>query len=157
MVCAKRNVDPNSLSLTFCRRSRRSVLVNLIRSLMERNDIVPNLVSQDIRYLIDNGSNADFWLDNWTGKGDLKSNFPIIFALATVKQGIVSLFGQWNEGYWSWNVQLCREPLDWEKTVWDDFLHTLEETILDEYAYDMFIWTSFIAEKYYCKSFRCLL
>lgn len=81
MVCAKSNADPSALRLFFSRRSRKSVLVNLIRSLMERNNRVSNMVNQRFRLLIGNGLNFDFWFDNWIGKGDLKCLFPRIFAL----------------------------------------------------------------------------
>lgn len=52
VVCAKSNVDPSTLLLSLSRRSSKSVLVNLIGSLMERNDRVSNTASQRFRLLL---------------------------------------------------------------------------------------------------------
>lgn len=129
-------------------------MVNFIGSLLDRNERVSSLVSSEFRHLIRNGSNIDFWTDNWMGRGVLKIMFPRIFALATTKHGLISLFGHWVDGDWSWDVQLRRSPLNWDRDVWEEFNSLLEEIILDVFARDRLIWSPSATGIYSCKSFR---
>lgn len=87
-------------------------MVNLIGSLLDRNDSIASIVSSRFRTLIGNGSNLDFWVDNWTGMEELKVLFPWIFALAVSKHGLVSSFGRWEDDTWIWMVYLHRRPFD---------------------------------------------
>lgn len=106
VVCAKSGAGPSCLSLTCNRRSSKSTLVNIIGLLLDRNEKAAALVLGGFKYLIGNGSNSDFWCDNWTDRGELKVMFPMIFALSNTKEGPISSFGEWIEGTWHWNIQL---------------------------------------------------
>lgn len=87
MVREKSGANPNFLFISFNRRSRRSTLINLIGSLLDRNERVSSIVRGRFRHLIGNGMYSNFWTDNWTGQGELKQFFPRIFALATDSHG----------------------------------------------------------------------
>lgn len=101
VVCAKSNAKPRSLIMPLNRRSRHSILVKLIGSLMDRNECVSGVTTESFRLLIGNGSNTDFWADNWTGKGVFKVLFPGIFPIILSKQGSVSSFGHWVDSSWN--------------------------------------------------------
>lgn len=60
VVCAKSGADPNSLTLSFSTRSKKSSLINLIRSLLDRNNVVASAVSSRFRHLVRNGVHSDF-------------------------------------------------------------------------------------------------
>lgn len=64
VVYTRSRVDLNTFSLSFKKKSRRSTLVNLIGSLLDRNARVSSIVSGDFRGLIDNGLQSDFWGDS---------------------------------------------------------------------------------------------
>lgn len=133
------------------------MLSNLIGSMMDKNESVTSSARRGFRHLIGNGHRSEFWADNWTGRADLKSLFPRIFALVVVKQGPFSQFGHWEGGWWRWDVQLRRRPLDCELEVWEEFLNILESSFLDEYGQDKLIWSPSPIGHYSCKSFRVLL
>lgn len=73
VVYAKSWADLNSLSIILSNRSRRSTLVSLLGSLLDRNNFVASIVSRRFRNLISDG--MDFWSNNWTGRGELKDLF----------------------------------------------------------------------------------
>lgn len=121
-MCVRSGVDSNNLFLFFDRRSRESILVNLIGSLLDKRERVSTIVRSTFRHFIRNGLQFACWIDNWHGHGELKELFPRIFALDQInKHEPVYAFGQWNDKVWEWNVYLQRRPLDWEAEVWENF------------------------------------
>lgn len=80
VVCIKSNIDPFRM-LPIINRSIRKSLLNLIGSILDKQDQVSSTVLQGFRPLITNGLNADFWSDNWTSLGHLKDSFYRKFAL----------------------------------------------------------------------------
>lgn len=64
MVCAKSEANLDSLFVSFSRRSRCSVLVNLVGSLLDRYDRVSSMVIESFRIHVGNGSHFDFWVEN---------------------------------------------------------------------------------------------
>lgn len=74
--------------------------MNVIGLLLDRNKSIASLVRAGFRHLNGNGLNSNFWIENWTGKGDLMELFLRIFELATLKYGPVSRFDEWIDGAW---------------------------------------------------------
>lgn len=95
VVCAKNEVDLGFLSIFFGGRGRRSILVNMVGSFLDRNDRVASLTRDSFMIQVGNGMNSDFWADNWTGLSELKGLFLRIVVLASIKEGSISLFGHW--------------------------------------------------------------
>lgn len=93
VVGAKCGVDPFTMLPNIVWFSRKWSLFNLIGSLFYKNKGVSSIVQQDFRTVIENGFNADFWLEDWTGRGILKHLFPCVFALAIVKESLIANFG----------------------------------------------------------------
>lgn len=96
-MTAKSGVDPNRILPIVNSSSRKSLLVNFIGSLLNRNDKVSSLVQQGFKTIIGNGLNSDFWSDDWIRRGVLKEVFPRIYELIVVQQGFVVNFGHWDQ------------------------------------------------------------
>lgn len=47
-----------------------------------------------------------------------------------------------------------RNPLNWERDVWDDFLFTFDGIVLDDSVGDRLIWTPMAAGQYTCRSLK---
>ncbi|XVF38655.1 hypothetical protein REPUB_Repub20aG0121200 [Reevesia pubescens] len=90
--------------------------------------------------LLGSGDRINFWSDDWVEYGTLKSRFPRIFALAIKKVGKVNEFGVWNEGSWSWNIQLRRRLFDWEMDQWNDFQLVLADYAINLKTNDTLVW-----------------
>lgn len=101
VVKAKSGTDPRSLILGLGGQSRKSSLVRVVRSLLDRNEQTSRCVYEGFRILSGNGQKTEFWSDDWTGQGVFRIQFPRIFAVACYKSGPVSSFGQWVGDAWS--------------------------------------------------------
>lgn len=64
MVCVKSEAKSNSLSISFNRRSRWSVRVNLVGSLLDRSDRVSSIVREGFRLIVGSGLHSKFWANN---------------------------------------------------------------------------------------------
>lgn len=87
-----------------------STLVNFIGSLLDINNSVASLVSSRFINLIGNALLSIFWANNWTNRWELKQFFPSIFALVSIKHGLVSNFGFCHQKR---NVDRCGISLGW--------------------------------------------
>lgn len=75
------------------------------------------MINQNLKILVGDGCDIDFWNDDWTGSGSLKMYFPRIFVLAVVKSGLVSNIGRWKRGRWKWVIELRIMVFDWETQI----------------------------------------
>ncbi|KAK3175424.1 hypothetical protein Dsin_032738 [Dipteronia sinensis] len=66
--------------------------------------------------------------------------FPRIFALATAKSWIISNFGSWVGTSWRWQINLRRQPFDWEKDQWYEFLSYLDRVPIRSTIKDSIAW-----------------
>lgn len=73
------------------------MLLGFVDSALGRNDRVREAIKHGFKIIIGDGQDIDFWCDNWTQLGELKTHFPRIFALAKMKSRPL---GRWKDGRW---------------------------------------------------------
>ncbi|KAE8672120.1 ADP-ribosylation factor-like protein 8B [Hibiscus syriacus] len=83
----------------------------------------------EVRCMMGNGLNIEFWTDYWTDMPCLKDSFPRVYGLAIKKTGKISEFGHWVSGVWECNIEIRRPLFAWEGTLWDDFIQVLNRAI----------------------------
>lgn len=154
IVFARSGTDPNRMLPNIDQSSKRSILFNLIGTIMERNNKVPSLIGQDFIALLGNGLNANFWNDNWIGCGSFKLISPLSLALARVKEEPVVDYKHWDQGVWHWMVELRRQTFDWKTEIWEEFCNTLNGVYLDENISDRIVWILKPSGMFSCKSFK---
>ena len=79
------------------------------------------LFEDNITWKIGNGEGISFWEDNWAGCATLKSVYPRLFSLSSIKDTKVSKLGDWSNGVWEWKVAWRRRLFVWEKAL-ENFL-----------------------------------
>lgn len=142
VVCFSSKSYPKRLVPNLCLSMRYSTFFTTIGSVLDKNALINAYVQNGFRIMIDNGVNANFLFENWTNRGPRKEVFTCIFALAWVKDGLVSFFGHMIQCVWCWNIHLHRQPLDWKTHIWDEDFS------------DKFIWTLSKSGAYTYQSFR---
>ncbi|GMI67617.1 hypothetical protein HRI_000431000 [Hibiscus trionum] len=117
--------EPSSKSLLSSSRSasnkswlRRSIIAQL----SDENSVF----MANTRIKVGNGKNVLFWTDIWIGNRALKDAYPRIYALASNKIGVIAEFGYFQEKKWHWNIELRRQILDWELTLWESFQNLIK-------------------------------
>lgn len=93
VVCACSKGDLNNLLSTLGNRGNNLVLLGLVNMIVENNNPVREVISEEFRIQVGNGQHTDFWADDWIGSRPLRVQFPRIFACALSKEGRVSEFG----------------------------------------------------------------
>lgn len=97
------------------------------------SDIVTAVISKLVLHIfylensaiiLGNGRRAQFWRDKWAGELCLKDEFPRLFSLSTVKDGVVSDFYTSSGGFQDWFLEFRRPLLAWEEEEVSR-LHTL--------------------------------
>ena len=110
--------------------STDSFFVKVVGSLLEKGLVSAKILEDGLKVVVGCSDKACFWEDiRWDGV-PLKSVFPMIFALAKVKGGVIKKFGNWIGSSWEWNVPLRRHLFDWEIDQWNSFRFSLDKAIL---------------------------
>ncbi|KAL4318179.1 hypothetical protein GQ457_18G008490 [Hibiscus cannabinus] len=97
----------------------------LWRNICAKLDSADTCFLENVRFVVGDGRNIQFWSDHWIGNTTLMNSHPRIFALACRKSGAVADFGSVSEGVWTWNINLRRNLFDWEIEVWESFANIL--------------------------------
>ncbi|KAK3217760.1 hypothetical protein Dsin_011730 [Dipteronia sinensis] len=67
------------------------------------------VMEEGIKLVIGNGSKVRFWHDIRMDSVSLREAFPRMFALATIKDGFITDYGDWIGNVWQWKVKLRRD------------------------------------------------
>lgn len=59
-MCTKGGIDPSRMFSHFNRSSKKSILINLIRLMFDRDEQVYSIAQLGFRTLLSNGLNVDF-------------------------------------------------------------------------------------------------
>ena len=95
-----------------------------------------------------------FWYDLKWDSIPLNIAFPMMFALANNKDGMVKDFGSFVGSKWNWEIGLRRELFDWEIDQWNSFLLSLDCFIIHEDIQDAMTWSFNSNGLFLVKSFR---
>ncbi|KAL4386357.1 hypothetical protein GQ457_09G021100 [Hibiscus cannabinus] len=131
---------------------RVSLLWNGVIKSFFKDDVVGNLLRNNFIIQVGDGKSISFWSDLWLGDFPLKSRFPRIYALSGNKVGKISEFGKKDESGWVWNLQLRRQPFDWETAQWEELLALLQSFQDSNLNRDWICWASTRDGKYSASS-----
>ncbi|GMI95158.1 hypothetical protein HRI_003185100 [Hibiscus trionum] len=115
ILCCKLNWDEKSMFPVDSNHRLMSWVWKGTSNTFMKNDDVGNVLRDQIDIQVGDGARVRFWSDLWIGDAPLMVNFPRIYALSQNRTGTVADFGIISDGCWVWQIQLRREPFDWEK------------------------------------------
>lgn len=52
----------------------------------DRNPSMQDKFSDNLKFVVGSGCRISFWCDSWAGDNNLKSFFPILFSVSTLKE-----------------------------------------------------------------------
>ncbi|XP_041001677.1 uncharacterized protein LOC121247381 [Juglans microcarpa x Juglans regia] len=86
------------------------------------------------------GSRVPFWVDIWCGNFCLRDTFPIIFALARVKEASIVELLVFSNGTPQWNIDFITAAHDWELESITEFFATLYSASILGGTGDKMLW-----------------
>ncbi|XVF73335.1 hypothetical protein PTKIN_Ptkin12aG0193100 [Pterospermum kingtungense] len=125
---------------------------NIMKPLLTVDDFADTLLL-GFGYSLGNGESIRFWHHEWILGVILRFSFPRIYALSVNKEGKVKDFGMLVSGVWEWNVELRRNPFNWERVQWDGLLDMIKEFQVCPLFEDKIIWKANSSGVYSSKSF----
>ena len=130
VITTKYRGNPNDLIPPYgITRRFSNMWRNITRPLSLSNDFFP-FMSSGLGFSLGDGSNINFWSDEWIAGIMLKSMFSRVFASAMNKVGKVKEYGCWTNKHWSWKVDLRMRLFDWELQQWNDFMSILKDYLV---------------------------
>ena len=112
---------------------------NLCGSIL-KHPIASGMIRSKIRRSVGNGSNILFWQEVWLGPRALKAQFPRLFKISILPNGVISEFGSWTDNAWAWNFQWTRPFRSRDFEEWSDLRAALDSVYLSLENEDSFAW-----------------
>ncbi|KAK2647324.1 hypothetical protein Ddye_014813, partial [Dipteronia dyeriana] len=126
ILCAKYGVYNEGIMWDLFQVKSCSTFVKSVNKLFVSSSVTTSIIKKGFKAVVGSGERVNFWKDLGWDSSPLMHTFPRIFALATCKDGLVSEYGNWVNNSWSWNIQLRRQPFDWELSQWNRFIMALK-------------------------------
>ncbi|KAK1300587.1 hypothetical protein QJS10_CPB13g01304 [Acorus calamus] len=93
-----------------------------------------------IKWEVRDGSKIRFWLDPWLGEGTLKFRFPVLFSIATNKEGCLNLFWPSDSRNGQWDIRLRRQPNSVESQALQELARELSSMTQNMGQTDRVVW-----------------
>ena len=93
-----------------------------------------------IKWKVGDGKDISFWEDSWLRCGALKGVFPRLFSLSSTKDAKVVELGYWHNGVWVWQLNWRRSFFEWEKSLVEKLVQSLQEVKLVLGEADNWVW-----------------
>ncbi|KAK3219657.1 hypothetical protein Dsin_013627 [Dipteronia sinensis] len=116
VIVARYGLDSGSLYWNWKGTHHPSFFTKAIASLYKENNRAVWMLKQGTKVIIGDEARASFWKDISIESSDLQESFPCIYVLATLKEGVVADFGQWEGEEWKWSIPLRRKVFGWEQS-----------------------------------------
>lgn len=98
------------------------------------------LLSQGTRKSIGDGSNSLFWHESWLHERNLKSQFPRLFRLSKLPNGLISEMGSWTNNSWQWALSWKRDLRARDLEEWASLKTLIQKVVLCQNSRDNLIW-----------------
>lgn len=111
------------------------------------------LLSQGTRKSIGDGSNSLFWHESWLHERNLKSQFPRLFRLSKLPNGLISEMGSWTNNSWQWALSWKRDLRARDLEEWASLKTLIQKVVLCQNSRDNLIWCPQKSGQFSVKSF----
>ncbi|CAL5403808.1 unnamed protein product [Camellia sinensis] len=115
VICSKYNMGGGRWLPDLEGRGRGSKIWSDIVTAITSKPVLHNFYLENSAIILGNGRRAQFWRDKWAGELCLKDEFPRLFSLSAVKDGVVADFYTSSGGIQDWHLEFRRPMLAWEE------------------------------------------